>query len=123
MGTTVDNCEAQLQQPATIIPKSFAFGQTDISIADALGKIKQSEDKKYKMEITTARIEGKFANHIELTMREYNECKMPLDVNIVILDSYDGVEHKNTQRKNLDWYPPPPTPFTPSTGGPRKPMV
>ena len=73
------------------------------------------------MEITTARIEGKFTNYIELMMREYNERKMPLDVNLVILDSYDGVEHKNTQRKNLDWYPPPPTPFTLSTGGPRNP--
>ena len=82
-----------------ITVKSFV-GKKDIEMKDAIDDIKKSRGVVAKDKIMTARISGSFMKYIEMMVTTSQKKNIKIDSNkLIIIDSYDGAEHKNTTSK------------------------
>ena len=90
--------QPQLQLIQT--PKSY-INRTDVTIKDAFDKIKRSKEAENKANIKTARIKGAFTDYIKLIVDSYTDRGVRLDDELIVMDSYDGAEHRSTSNKRI----------------------
>ena len=77
--------------------KNF-IGKKDVSMADALEDIKKSREIPTKS-LSTARIGGTFADYLSMMEKTFTKNHDEnLDDELIIIDSYDGAEHKRTTK-------------------------
>ena len=90
--------QPQLQLIRT--PKSY-INRTDITVKDAFENIKRSKESESKANIKTARIKGTFKDYIKLIVDSYTNRGVTLDDELIVMDSYDGAEHRSTSNKRI----------------------
>ena len=68
-----------------------------MSITTAIDLIYRTKDK----EIPTARIDGVYEDYLLLMAKQHTDKGRPLKGSVVVLDSYDGAQHKQTDKGNV----------------------
>ena len=85
------------QLKAKVLVKSFV-GKSDIDMKDALEEIRKSKDSNKEDDVMVARIDGSFEDYVKMMTDKYSNMKIELDNNRIVIDSYDGAEHKKTTK-------------------------
>ena len=85
------------QPEAKLTVKSF-IGKKDVKMSDALDDIRKSKDSAAISDILTARVKGSFSTYIEYMEDMFKKKHGKIDKNLIIIDSYNGAEHKKTTK-------------------------
>ena len=87
--------------PTTVAEKKYNLtsfiGDEGMTIATAINLIDSTKDK----EIPIARIDGVYEDYLLLMAKQHTDKGRPLKGSVVVLDSYDGAQHKQTDKGNV----------------------
>ena len=80
-----------------MLVKSFV-GKSEIDVKDALEEIWKSKDSNKEDDVMVGRIDGCFKDYVKMMTDKYSNTKIELDNNRIVIDSYNGEEHKKTTK-------------------------
>ena len=83
-----------------VTAKSFV-GKSDVKMKDALEEIKQSKGHQKVEDVMVAKISGAYNDYIQLMYNKLKVNNIKLDDRQIIIDSYDGAEHKKTTKGKI----------------------
>ena len=80
-----------------VTAKSFV-GKSDVKMKDTLEEMKQSKGNQKVEDVMVAKISGAYNDYIQLMYNKLKANNIKLDDRQIIIDSYDGAEHKKTTK-------------------------
>lgn len=83
-----------------VTAKSFV-GKRNVTVKEALEQINDSQSPTKNSDILAARIEDSYEEYVNMMENKIKNNNVPLDGTRIIIDSFDGAEHKRTTKGRI----------------------